>query len=365
MLPRERVLAALARRPVDRVPYIEHLFDGRVAAQMAGGVEQLTDDPVALEMFRSPDKTTQQRAGFRIEPDISRAVGRDNVTFWESIYLFPDKQIALRNPEQAELEYGADGVLKSWDDLDKLVFRPLDDEFWDQAQAFVENKGEFAACAIFFMGIDPCWNSIGFADFAMALYKQPDFIHEVMARITDWSAELVEGLCKLDFDFLWAADDIAFGTSTMFSPRHYREMLLPHVRKVADKITKPWIFHSDGNLTPILDDLLSLGMDALHPFEPGALDPVEVKQRYGDRIAIVGNISVDLLSRGTPAQVRAETRQRIEELAPGYGYLLSSSNSVAEYCKPENVAAMIETVREFGRYDREIRPGPAAPFHTA
>jgi len=80
------------------------------------------------------------------------------------------------------------------------------------------------------------------------------------------------------------------------------------------------------------------------------MDMEALKQRYGDRLAFVGNIDVDLLAGGTPDQVRQQVRERIAQLGPGYGYLLSSSNSIADYCLPENVWAMLEALGEFGVY---------------
>ena len=350
MLPRERVLAALNRQPVDRIPYCEHLVDVRVAAPMVGGIEKLTDDALAIEMFHSEDPRTQFRSVFRIEPNISLALGRDNVSFWESLYMFPNHKLYQLNPDQAHLSFSADGAIKTRQDIDNLVLRELDDDFWEAARTFVENKGDFAACAVFFLGIDPMWHSMGYEHFAMSLFDNPALIEALLDKLSDWLAEMVEGLCALDFDFMWAADDIAHRSGTMFSPEHYRDLLLPYQRKVAEKITKPWIFHSDGNLMPILDDLLSLGMNAIHPLEPGAMDPVELKRRYGDRLAFVGNIDVDLLSQGTPEQVRLQVRERIAELGPGFGYLLSSSNSITDYCLPENVWAMLEALAKFGAY---------------
>ena len=350
MNPRERILAALNRQPVDRIPYCEHLVDVRVAASMVGGIEQLTDDAIAIEMFNSGNSSMQFRSAFRIEPNISRAIGRDNVSFWESIYMFPGHKIYALDQEQTHLGFSADGAIKTRRDIDQLVLRNLDDEFWQAAQTFLENKGDFAACAVFFLGIDPMWHSMGYEHFALSMFDDPTLVEALLDKLTDWLAEMVEGLCTLDFDFMWAADDIAHRTGTMFSPDHYRELLLPYQHKVAEKITKPWIFHSDGNLMPILDDLLSLGMNAIHPLEPGAMDPVALKRHYGDRLALVGNIDVDLLSQGAPEQVRQEVQERINQLGPDYGYLLSSSNSITDYCLPENVWAMLEALREYGVY---------------
>ena len=350
MTPRQRVLAALHRQPVDRIPYCEHLFDVRVAAEIAGGIERLTDDQEAIQMYRDDDPWIRMGAGFLIEPDISRLVGRDSITYWGALHPFPDSQLYLLNPDQSHLGFSADGIIKTRSDLDKMVFQELDEQFWAPARAFIENKGDFAACAAFFLGIDPAWHSMGFEHFATSLILDPALVEAVLERFTDWLAEVAEGLCALDFDFMWPCDDIAYNTGPLFSPKMYRDILLPHTRKVTERITKPWVFHSDGNLMPILDDLLSLGMNAIHPLEPGAMDPVLLKKQYGHRLAFVGNINVDTLTRGTPEEVRREVRERITQMGPGYGYLLTSSNSVTHGCKPENVIAMLDALQEFGHY---------------
>ena len=112
----------------------------------------------------------------------------------------------------------------------------------------------------------------------------------------------------------------------------------------AAEITLPWIYHSDGNLNPILDGLLSLGMSGLHPFEPGGMDILATKQKYENKLCVVGNVNIDLLSRGTPAEVEDETTRIINSLAPLGGHIISSSNSLASYVRAENVRAMMRAV---------------------
>jgi len=119
---------------------------------------------------------------------------------------------------------------------------------------------------------------------------------------------------------------------------------------VAERVTLPWIFHSDGNLFPILDDLLSLGMSGLHPIEPEAMDLAEVKRRYGSRVCPVGHISVDRLSRGTPEEIDGLVKHAIQVAGPGGGYIAGSSNSIASYCRAENVRAMADAIKRYGRY---------------
>ena len=185
-------------------------------------------------------------------------------------------------------------------------------------------------------------------------YPESEGLPELRQSISDWYERVTEALCELDFDFIWAADDIAFHTAPFFSPRVYREVLLPHTRKVAERITLPWIYHSDGNLLPIWDDLTSQGMNAIHPLEAGSMDVEMLKAEYGDEIAFVGGVDLRILEAGTPEETREEVVRLIRILGPNYGYLLSASNSITPYVKPENLAAMIETLLEYGRYPLKV-----------
>ncbi|MFO8082137.1 MAG: uroporphyrinogen decarboxylase family protein, partial [Armatimonadota bacterium] len=103
---------------------------------------------------------------------------------------------------------------------------------------------------------------------------------------------------------------------------------------------------------PILESMVDAGIDAIDPLEPIAhMDIGEVKEAYGDRIALCGNVDCgELLSRGTPEQVVAAVKETIAKASPGGGHILASSNSIHPAVKPENYRAMIDTAKEFGQY---------------
>jgi len=362
MKPRDRVLAALHRQPVDRIPHCEHLVDPHVALKTLGKHKQAeiiaevgrrlgiaTIDPDAgLDELLSDLQIRQQ--GYRItgvmEPLISQALNRDNITYWGAAASFVDGVYLLR-PDQDHLGPSADGVLKSFDDLDKMIFRTDIDQIIAGAEEFLKHKGDLAACALIFLGLDPTWHSMGFETFAMACLEQPALVEEILSRVTGWYANIVGELCKLDFDFIWAADDIAYNTAPFFSPRVYRNILLPHTRKVAEKITKPWIYHSDGNLQPIWKDLISQGMNAIHPLEAGSMDLEQLKRDYGEAITFVGGMDLSILEAGTVEETKQFARYLIKTLGPT-GYILGSSNSITPYVIPENYRAMLDTLLESG-----------------
>jgi uroporphyrinogen decarboxylase len=124
---------------------------------------------------------------------------------------------------------------------------------------------------------------------------------------------------------------------------------LKKIGELAKKYNKPFIYHSDGILYSEMDKIIDCGVDALHPIEPKAMDISEVKRRYGDKLSLIGNIDVDLLSRGSEKEIREQVLNNIEKAGYNGGYCVGSGNSIPDYVKYENYIAMIETVREFNR----------------
>jgi len=156
---------------------------------------------------------------------------------------------------------------------------------------------------------------------------------------------------------LWLADDIAYTEGLLFSPRIMRKHLFPWYKRIGDvaaRYNKPFLFHSDGDLRPILDDLIDCGFNAIQPIEPKAMPIGELKRDYGKKLCLVGNIDLgSTLTLGTPEEVRAEVRDRIRLLAPGGGYCVGSSNSVTNYVPLENFRAMLEATYNYGCYPVE------------
>jgi uroporphyrinogen decarboxylase len=127
------------------------------------------------------------------------------------------------------------------------------------------------------------------------------------------------------------------------------------MNRVAHAKEKLVVYHSDGALQAVMEDIIACGFDGLNPLEPKAMDINEIKARYGSRISLLGNIDLGYtLTRGTPEEVREEVRQRICDLAPGGGYAVASSNSIPEYVPLANYNALREATMEFGRYPISI-----------
>lgn len=199
------------------------------------------------------------------------------------------------------------------------------------------------------------WMILGYEHFCYSLADDPELVARVSEQVGRIQCEVLRRVVKMDKVFaIWYGDDLAYTEGLLASPQVFRRHLFPWMEEmatIAHEAGMPFILHSDGTLWQILDDLVALGLNALHPIEPKAMDINQVKARYGHKLALFGNIDLGYtLTRGTPEEVRAEVKQRIRDLAPGGGYAVGSSNSVTRYVPLENFNAMREATFEYGVY---------------
>jgi uroporphyrinogen decarboxylase len=143
------------------------------------------------------------------------------------------------------------------------------------------------------------------------------------------------------------------------SPAMFREYLYPGFKRVIGAFRDlglPVIKHSDGDIRPLLDMIVDAGISCLDPIDPmGHMDMGEMKQQYGGRIALKGNVNcAHTLAMGTEKQVVEETRDVIRKAGDGGGLILSSSNSIHSSVKPGNYLAMWNAIRTYGTYPLQL-----------
>jgi uroporphyrinogen decarboxylase len=199
----------------------------------------------------------------------------------------------------------------------------------------------------------------GIDNLLMNMVLEPNFAEALMDMVLETNIAVARRAVQAGADVIALGDDYAYNAGPMMSPELFDKMILPRLKRMVDVIHEEGtmvIKHSDGNLYPILEAMVSCGADGLNPIEPVAgMDLATVKRLVGNRIALVGNVDCGhLLSHGTPEQVRQTVRQCIIDAGSGGGYLLCSSNSIHSSCKPENLKAMVEAGLEFGNYPLEF-----------
>jgi len=206
-------------------------------------------------------------------------------------------------------------------------------------------------------GIFECtWQLMGFENFISKFADDFEFVEMMFHKISGLFYESFKKTVteKRFVKGMWYSDDIAYTGGLFISPSILRRYLVPFIKRLGDLCRHNgllFFYHSDGNIEPLIPDLISAGVQVLHPIEPKAMDIKVLKKRYGKNLSFMGNIDLGYtLTRGTPFEVQEEVKSRIRDIAPGGGYILGSSNSITNYVPLDNYRALIETRNKYGRY---------------
>ena len=196
---------------------------------------------------------------------------------------------------------------------------------------------------------------MGMVPFFRALHTDPLLVKKMFDKLGSYAVAAYRLLAELEHvGAVVMADDMGHRSGPMMAPKYFREYVFPWIKKcvaAVHRMGKPFILHSCGNLKVLMDDLIEyVGIDAKHSFEDTTYPVTEYKRLYGERIAILGGISVDKLSRMPAEDLRKYVRHVIKECAPGGGYALGSGNSVTNYVKLDNYLTMLRIGRKYGRY---------------
>ncbi|MCB9419956.1 MAG: hypothetical protein H6667_09135 [Ardenticatenaceae bacterium] len=176
-------------------------------------------------------------------------------------------------------------------------------------------------------------------------------------KLAYWQTALTE-LGDL-VDVVTYADDYGTQVSQLISPAMFRQQIKPRVRQVLALQAKlaphaRRLFHSDGNVRPLIPDFIEIGVDILNPVQGTAvnMNPLDLKREYGRELVFWGG-GVDtqgILPNGTPQEVKDDVRRNIDALAPGGGYVFNTVHNIQADVPPENIIAMWQALQEYGVY---------------
>lgn len=338
-------MTALRREVPDRVPVWELIVNEPTrsawgAASLEEFVEQ--EDLDAITVF---------------EDTPLRPCPAPEGTSGEETCVMDDWQIVWKMTDYG-IPYPLAGPIRSADDL--AAYDPPDptaDHRLATLRAAVERlRGERAIVFLTHDGFEFSHYLRGGMEHLMVDYvDRPRLAHELAEMVIDYKIRLMTKAIELGADVVVSGDDYAGRTGPLISPAHFEEFVLPYLKRsvqAAHDAGAPYIKHTDGNIWKLLDDLVDAGIDAIDPIEPIAgMDIGQVKERYGDRLALVGNVDcTELLPNGTPNQVAEAVKETIAKAALNGGYILASSNSIHPGVKPENYQAMVQAARQWGTY---------------
>jgi uroporphyrinogen decarboxylase len=203
---------------------------------------------------------------------------------------------------------------------------------------------------------EAAWLLRGMENLLMDMLVNKDFADELFERLTAYSLVAGREMVAQGVDVLWLGDDFGTQRTMLISPEMWREFIKPRYACLiaAFKSQNPALkiaYHCDGYIEPIIPDLIEIGLDMLNPIQPLAMDPSELKRKYGAKLSFWGTIDTQrTFPFGSPEDVEGEVRERLRTMAPGGGLILCSSHRVQPDVPPENITAFYRTARKYGAY---------------
>jgi uroporphyrinogen decarboxylase len=201
---------------------------------------------------------------------------------------------------------------------------------------------------------EAAWRLRGLENFLIDLARRPDWAHFLLDRLAELARRNAETLARAGVDVLSLDDDVGMPGGMMISPATWREFFKPRLVGIieAARVIRPQLrvlYHSDGQIEPILDELVEIGVNAINPVQPEHMDAVRVRKRFGPRLALWGTIGRQTtFSFARPDAIRREVEERIATLGRA-GLVLCPAYDVDEPDVPwENVAAFLQAVADFG-----------------
>jgi len=199
------------------------------------------------------------------------------------------------------------------------------------------------------------WSKLGPEFLLESMITDPGLVRDVFETMTDLEIAVCEELLGLGYevDGAWIWGDIAYSRGTLFSPRAYRDLLYPcHKRLIGffNQRGLPVVYHSDGDIRPVIPLLIEAGIRCIQPLEAKAgMDLFELKRDYGDRLVFMGNVDFEQVARGRQA-AEEEIRTKVGMGKEGGGYIYHSDHSVPPTMSLADYKYALDLVRKYGEY---------------
>ena len=321
----DRLRQTLFNKDVGTVPLIELGIDPSVKSTILGYPLQTLEDDIKFMRLMGYDF-------IKIQPKFNLPLNR--------------QQLSGQSQRLWSSEHS--GLITNQDQFDAYPWPRIEDtdySLFETARGLVpDDMGIIGQYGDIFTNV---WEMMGFETFALAIYEDPDIVSSLFSRIGNLVVSMFENMAQMDWvGVLWYSDDIAYVSGPMINPAVLREHFFPLLKKIgnlAAAYNKPFIYHTDGDIRRVMSEIIDSGVTAVHPIEPKSMDIMEIKKLYGDKLCLCGGIEVDMLARGSSDEIIRITKKMINDVGPGGGYCLGSSNSIPDYVNIDNYKLMIET----------------------
>lgn len=190
--------------------------------------------------------------------------------------------------------------------------------------------------------------------FVYRMADEPEKMEAEAAAMVDGALEWAAKLQGRGLDGFALCADYCLNDGPFLSPRQFRRFVTPYLTRLIAGYRDMGYYtikHTDGNIMPIVDQLVEANPHALHSIDPQAgVDIAEVKRLYGDRVCLIGNVNCGLLDSGTDEEVVANARYALESGMPGGGYIFSTSNCIYTGMRLARYELMLDAWRKYGNY---------------
>ncbi|MGA9349352.1 MAG: uroporphyrinogen decarboxylase family protein [Anaerolineae bacterium] len=197
---------------------------------------------------------------------------------------------------------------------------------------------------------ETAWALRGYEKTLMDLARNPDLIENLFDIPFHYHLTAAKKLVEMGVDMIWIGDDVGAQDRMLISPKTWRRFLKPRLATFIStlKSTHPDVkvaYHSDGNIHPIIPDLIEIGLDVLNPIQPRCMNPEKLKKEYGDKLCFWGSLDEQYtLPFGTPAEVEKEVITRLKTLGKNGGLIIGPTHHVQLDTPLENFWAMVNTI---------------------
>lgn len=378
----QRVLATLDLEVPDRVPLHTLAIDGNNVDKVLGGFPRTAFDLIADIKTNNPDDWLAQINGiignlqttiFSRMISAAAALGFDACPAgYIPLQFESDKEMSdvfgrrykIVNNEGNLFPVYNDGTIHTRADWEAAP-KPDVDKICKEAYKFYktvarqnrDNDVVIMATDDFTSVFPPVWQGMGMPAFARALRGDPALIEERFEMTTTLVIALIKTYARAGAKVFFDGEDVAFKSGPLIHPKYVDQYLLPHMKRVTETAHEAGckiIFHSDGDITSLLDFVVAAGYDGLHCLEGPYVDPAHVKKKVGDKLCLLGNIDTShVLVEGSRAEVRAAVKDAITALGEGGGYMLSPTNSHPAI-ELDRLQWMIEATKELGTYPLDL-----------
>lgn len=385
---RERILAALNREQPDRIPMFELIVTPSDSSsdyllKIVGKLQSLARFPIQKQILKGvwhligPNgrETLLRKLGItlstvfsagmitnahRFNIDATSVILVPSATRTElvTLDLYKDEYGRLNKISGESLLWYEGGTLTSHEVLDAWGFpNPLDPlriNMFDAVAKVAQKKGIYLMPCIGGM-METLYEGVGIENFMYLLYDDPSFIRRIMDLQQRFLTQLATFLIdERGVEVVVFGDDSAYKSGPLMSVKHFEKYIFPRYKSIMNAIHRRGakaIIHSDGYTQMILHGWIDAGVDGIHPWEPTAgWQLSEAKEKWGDKVCILGNIDCNTLTFGPTSRIRQEVLEAIRDAGPGGGYIMTSGNSIHSGIRPQHFQIMVDTCYKYGKY---------------